>query len=115
MSESKWPLLPTRQPPQRVTHQAGRPPVIERHGADSEIEINSALIPYEDGPFQPSAFAGQGNFRERGQQRVAGALSARFWNDKKILEVKAACGQEGGIVVKEKREADRPVSGVGKE
>ena len=114
MSESKRPLRATGQPPQRLPHQAIRPPVIEWYSANPEIEIDSELVPDENRPFHPAAFAGQRSFRERGEQCIADALPTRFRDDEKILEVKAACGKKGGVVVKEKREANRLVSRVGR-
>lgn len=76
-------------------------------GAEGFIEINGGGVPIEDGPFQASAAAFDGEFGELFEQGFADAVAATFGEDVEIFEVDAGGGAEGGVVVEEEGEAGR--------
>lgn len=75
-------------------------PLVHGRGADGLVELDARLVPLEDGPLEAATVHGDDLLGQLDQQLLAVALFALRGPDKEVLEVDAALGAPGAVVVK---------------
>src|SRR5207244_5287901 len=78
---------PTREPAERRAGETGEDPLLAELRPEPPVEPDRRRVPVEYHPFHSAAPAPQGDPRQLGEQRPAGAPPALFGQDEEILEV----------------------------
>lgn len=104
-----------REALQRLIRQAINVPALDMLRAETQIEIDRKLVPFQDLPLHSAAIARDRYFRECREKGVSDAFTARLRDYEKVFEIEAALAEECRVVVVEEGKADRNIAVVSDE
>src|SRR5205085_5794035 len=87
-------------------------PLLHRNRAKIFVELNSRLIPIQDGPFESPAVALARNPGQRNEHRPSESFTAHFRNDEQVFEIQARPAEKCRKIVEEYSECDRFIAEV---
>ena len=90
---------------QCLADQAKRNPILERHRAETFVELDRRRVPVEHRPFEASASALLRQAGEMCEQRLADSAAAHLRIDEKIFEIDSRLAEECGVVMEEEGES----------